>query len=202
MSREPVRSGTKFFGGRVCLDFANTLNWRLTDAPVELIPDYAAFLAWGENRGTLAKRTVVALQAMAASREAEAPAFIQGVHDLRADLIEGADALRGGQHADIRSINQALSGLPPQPQLAWDQGRLVFDLDGSDLAQPLWPILWSLTAVLASSDAERIGCCQADGCGWFFVDESPNRSRLWCSDGCGNRERVRRSYAKRRGQLN
>ena len=202
MSREPVRSGTKFFGGRVCLDFANTLNWRLTDAPVELIPDYAAFLAWGENRGTLAKRTVVALQALAASREAEAPAFIQGVHDLRADLIEGADALRGGQHADIRSINQALSGLPPQPQLAWDQGRLVFDLDGSDLAQPLWPILWSLTAVLASSDAERIGCCQADGCGWFFVDESPNRSRLWCSDGCGNRERVRRSYAKRRGQLN
>ncbi len=200
MSRDPLRSESKFFGGRVCLDFANTLNWRLTDAPVELIPDYAAFLAWGEDRGTLAKRTVAALRTGAASREAEVPTFIQEVHDLRADLIKGANALRSGQHPNIQSINRALSRLPPQPQLAREDGRFVFDLDGSDLRQPLWPILWSLTAMLASSDADRIGSCQADGCGWFFVDESPNHSRLWCSDGCGNRERVRRAYAKRRAK--
>ena len=198
MSREPVRSESKFFGGRICLDFANTLNWRLTSAPVELIPDYAALLGWSLNRGTLSKRTVVALRDRAAAHQAEAMAFMEGVHRLRADLIKGADALRTGQHPDLASVNRALSGLPPQPELARTDGRFVFDLDGSDLQQPLWPILWSLTAVLASSDADRIGNCQADGCGWFFVDESPNHSRLWCSDGCGNRERVRRSYAKRR----
>lgn len=201
MSREPVRSEVKFFGGRVCLDFANTLNWRLTDAPVELIPDYAAFLVWSGNRRTLSKRTVVALRATAETRDLEKTEFMTVVHALRDDVIEGADALRSGRTPKIGSINQALSCLPPQPQLTREDGRFVFDLDGADLRQPLWPILWSLTAVLASSDADRIGSCRADGCGWFFVDESPNRSRLWCSDGCGNRERVRRSYAKRRGQL-
>ncbi|MBA1941908.1 hypothetical protein HLX82_24475, partial [Escherichia coli] len=42
--------------------------------------------------------------------------------------------------------------------------------------------------------------CEADGCGWFFVDESPNRTRRWCSsEVCGNRERARRAYAKRKG---
>ncbi|MCW6512907.1 CGNR zinc finger domain-containing protein [Lichenifustis flavocetrariae] len=200
MSREAARSEAKFFGGRVCLDFANTLNWRLTDAPVELIPDYAAFLAWSENRGTLSKRAVVALRAALDVKEAEATALMESVHDFRADLIEGADILRSGRSLNVGFVNRALSGLPPQPQLAREGERFVFDLDGTDLRQPLWPILWSLTTLLASTDASRIGNCQANGCGWFFVDESPNHSRLWCSDGCGNRERVRRSYAKRRGQ--
>jgi predicted RNA-binding Zn ribbon-like protein len=200
MSREPARSESKFFGGRVCLDFANTLNWRLTEAPVELIPDYASFLEWSEARGVLLKHTAAVLRRRAAAQGEEALAFMDYLHRLRADIIKNADAIRSGERADIESVNRALSDLPPQPKLVRDDGRFVFNLDGSDLKQPLWPILWSLTAVLASSDADRLRSCQADGCGWFFVDESPNHSRLWCSDGCGNRERVRRTYAKRRAK--
>jgi predicted RNA-binding Zn ribbon-like protein len=197
MSREPTRSESKFFGGRVCLDFANTLNWRLTEAPVELIPDYASFLDWSEKRGALYEHTAAVLRQRAAVEVEEAAAFMAYVHHLRADMIKGADVLRSGRRPDIVSITRAMSELPAQPELVSTGGRFVFNLDGSDLKQPLWPILWSLTAVLTSSDADRIGSCQADGCGWFFVDESPNHSRLWCSDGCGNRERVRRTYAKR-----
>src|SRR5260221_63276 len=33
MSRDPARAATQFFGGRVCLDFANTMDWRTSDAP-------------------------------------------------------------------------------------------------------------------------------------------------------------------------
>jgi predicted RNA-binding Zn ribbon-like protein len=200
MSSEPAPTKLKFYGGRVCLDFANTLNWRLTDAPVELIPDYPTFLDWSESRGTLSTRTVTALRQTGLSEQAQVQTFMDVVHRLRAELIQASDALRSGQRLEIGSINHALSGLPPQPELVIDAGRFVFDLDGSDLRQPLWPILWSLTAVLASSDADRIGSCRADGCGWFFVDESPNHTRRWCSDGCGNRERVRRSYGKRRAK--
>jgi predicted RNA-binding Zn ribbon-like protein len=75
----------------------------------------------------------------------------------------------------------------------------VHDLPGKQLEEPLWPLLWSWAAVLTSADAGRLGLCQAKGCGWFFVDESPNRSRAWCSsEGCGNRERARRAYEKKR----
>jgi predicted RNA-binding Zn ribbon-like protein len=120
-------------------------------------------------------------------------------YSLRAEIWRAADALRGGEAVDLKTVNRMLSALPPQPKLIPYARAYVHDLRGSDLREPLWPVLWSLTALLASDDATRIGCCQAEGCGWFFVDESPNRSRLWCSsEVCGNRERARRAYAKRR----
>jgi predicted RNA-binding Zn ribbon-like protein len=76
---------------------------------------------------------------------------------------------------------------------------ILHDVPGDRLEQPLWPVLWSATALLTSADAARLGRCQAAGCGWLYVDESPNRTRLWCSsEVCGNRERARRAYAKRR----
>ena len=41
MSTDPARALLQFFGGRVCLDFANTMDWRTSAAPQELLPDYA-----------------------------------------------------------------------------------------------------------------------------------------------------------------
>ncbi len=198
MSRDPARAASQFFGGRVCLDFANTLDWRLTDSPVELIPDYAALLAWSARRGTLAQRTLARLRdhgpAGPAARE-----VIREAHLLRAQIWSIADELIAGRRARLSALNDRLAELPSQPPLLVQGNRYVFDLDGRDPSQPLWPVLWSLTALLASEDAGRIGTCRAQGCGWYFVDESPNSSRVWCSsEVCGNRERVRRAYAKRR----
>lgn len=200
MSRDPVRAGSQFFGGRVCLDFANTLDWRLTDSPVELIPDYAALLAWSERRGTLPTRALARLRAHAGQRRAT-DAVIREAHLLRAEIWSLAEDLIAGRRLRPGLLNSRLIALPSQPQLLVQAGRYVFGLDGGNLRQPLWPVLWSLTAVLASEDSARVGRCQAQGCGWYFVDESPNRSRTWCSsEVCGNRERVRRAYARRRSQ--
>ena len=199
MSRDPARAATQFFGGRICLDFANTLDWRLTDTPQELIPGYASLLSWSGRRGTLAEKTVAKLGALARRRAAAAVAVMEEAHALRAEILEAADGLRSGDRVDLAPFNLRLAGLPPQPRLIGAHPAYVHDLPGKRLEEPLWPVLWSLTALLASQDAARLGACQADGCGWLFVDESPNRSRLWCSsEVCGNRERARRAYAKRR----
>jgi predicted RNA-binding Zn ribbon-like protein len=199
MSRDPERAATQFFGGRVCLDFANTLDWRTSDDPQELIPDYAALLKWSGRRGTLSASAIARLRAHSAVQDGIARAVMSDGYLLRAEIWGAADALRGGDAVDLKTVNRMLSALPPQPKLIPHAKAYVHDLRGSELREPLWPVLWSLTALLASNDATRIGCCQAEGCGWFFVDESPNRSRLWCSsEVCGNRERARRAYAKRR----
>ena len=199
MSRDPERGATQFFGGRVCLDFANTLDWRTSEAPQELIPDYGALLRWSAGRGTLSTSAIAGLRARSAAQEGMARSSLADGYSLRAEIWRAADALRGGEAVDLKTVNRMLSALPPQPKLVPYARAYVHDLRGSDLREPLWPVLWSLTALLASNDATRIGCCQAEGCGWFFVDESPNRSRLWCSsEVCGNRERARRAYAKRR----
>jgi predicted RNA-binding Zn ribbon-like protein len=120
---------------------------------------------------------------------------------LRAEIWNIADALREHQRADLSFINALVAPLPPQSRLLEKNGIYLHDLPSDDLRAPLWPVLWSLTAVLTSTDATRIGCCHAKGCGWFYVDESPSRTRMWCSsEVCGNRERARRAYVKRSKQ--
>jgi predicted RNA-binding Zn ribbon-like protein len=199
LSRDPGRAATQFFGGRVCLDFANTLDWRTSAAPQELIPDYSALLAWSGRRGTLRPAALRRLGALAAARPAEAAAALAEAHALRAALVEAAERLLAGQPPALAPINRRLAALPAQPPLVRGGEAILHELPGDRLEQPLWPVLWSATALLTSADAARLGLCRADGCGWLFVDESPNRTRLWCSsEVCGNRERARRAYAKRR----
>jgi predicted RNA-binding Zn ribbon-like protein len=199
MSRDTARAATQFFGGRVCLDFANTMDWRTSDAPQELIPDYAALLSWSKARRTLAAGAIAKLHAHGAQQAAAAAAVMQEAHALRSEIWKAAEALRRGDRVNLEPLNRSLVAAPAQPKLIRDGTGYVHDLPGAALAEVLWPVLWSLTALLTSEDAGRLGCCRAQGCGWFFVDESPNHSRLWCSsEVCGNRERARRAYAKRR----
>jgi predicted RNA-binding Zn ribbon-like protein len=199
MSTDAARALAQFFGGRVCLDFANTMDWRTSAAPQELVPDYATLLAWSGMRGTLPAPAITRLRAQAKRKAAAAAAVIDEARALRAEIWDASEALRRGGRVALTAFNRRLAALPPQPRLAKSRAGYVHDLPGISLAEPLWPVLWSLTALLASEDAARIGCCQAQGCGWFFVDESPNHSRQWCSsEVCGNRERARRAYAKRR----
>jgi predicted RNA-binding Zn ribbon-like protein len=203
MSRDPARAANQFFGGRVCLDFANSLDWRTSGDPQELIPDYGALLDWSGRRATLPAPAIAALRTLAVARHAEARTALQEAHALRAEIWRAADSLRTGQEPDLAPFNRALATLPSQPALVPLGPCFAHDLTGRDVCEPLWPILWSLTAIMTSDDAHRLGCCQAEGCGWFFVDESPNHSRLWCSsEVCGNRERARRAYAKRRHAIN
>ncbi len=197
MSRDVERASAQFFGGRSCLDFANTLDWRTSDDPIELIPDYGALLRWSERRGTLPRRAVGRLGR--AHTLASSQGAMDAAHALRSEIWAIAEAVRSGSRPPLGTINRFLASMPSQPPLIRDGSRYVHDLTGRDVREPLWPILWSLSALLSSSDVDRIGICSGTGCGWFFVDESPNRTRLWCSTAtCGNRERARRAYAKRR----
>ncbi|MCP3379102.1 ABATE domain-containing protein [Bradyrhizobium sp. CCGUVB4N] len=199
MSRDPLRAATQFFGGRVCLDFGNTLDWRTSDDPQELIPDYAAFLGWCARRGIMSASAVEGLISADKREPSAGAAALAELVSLRQDIWKICDALRGNRQPDLGLVNELLSQAPPQPGLVDRGGVFLHDLPGRDVREPLWPLLWSLSAVLTSTDAGRIGCCQAAGCGWFYVDESPNRTRLWCSsEVCGNRERARRAYTKRR----
>ena len=202
MSRDTARAATQFFGGRLCLDFANTMDWRTSEAPQELIPDYAALLRWSKARRILSAKVVAKLQAQGAHRGADATAVMHEAYALRGEIWKAAEALCQGGQVHLAPLNRRLAPLPAQPGLVGDGAGYVHDLPGAALEEVLWPVLWSFTALLSSDDGSRVGCCQAQGCGWFFVDESPNRSRLWCSiEICGNRERARRAYAKRKSRV-
>ncbi|MDH2425024.1 CGNR zinc finger domain-containing protein [Sphaerisporangium sp. TRM90804] len=57
----------------------------------------------------------------------------------------------------------------------------------------------ALAHLLAESEWERLRTCAAPGCGKVFLDESRNRSRVYCdSRTCGNRMHVAAYRARRR----
>jgi predicted RNA-binding Zn ribbon-like protein len=126
-------------------------------------------------------------------------AALKEARKFRTEICRVASALIEGGAVDLAPVNRRLLAAPPQPRLAKVSDGQVHDLPGKQLEEPLWPILWSWSALLTSADTARLGTCQAKDCGWFFVDESPNHSRAWCSsEVCGNRERARRAYEKKR----
>ncbi len=54
----------------------------------------------------------------------------------------------------------------------------------------------SALALMQPQKAARIRICA--NCCWLFLDESRNRSRIWCDMAvCGNRQKARRHYRRR-----
>src|SRR5829696_4993995 len=88
----------KFKGGVLCLDFVNTLAWRLTDSPVEYLGSYEDLLAWGRQAGLLTPDETEVLSELAAMDPEEARAML-----LR------AVALREAIH---RTLSAAIAGEP------------------------------------------------------------------------------------------
>ena len=61
MARKVDTAATvKLLAGRPCLDFVNTVDWRTSEAPVELLATYGDLLAWGRHAGLLASKEAAA----------------------------------------------------------------------------------------------------------------------------------------------
>src|SRR5207302_4636004 len=116
MSTDPARALTQFFGGRICLDFANTMDWRTSAAPQELIHDYATLLSWSRARGTLPARAVARLRPQGARRAAEAATVTRQAHALRAEIWRAAEAMCRGDLVRLGPFNRRLATVPAQPR--------------------------------------------------------------------------------------
>lgn len=57
-----------------------------------------------------------------------------------------------------------------------------------------------LTVVLCDHGFDRLGLCGASGCSDAFVDETKNRRKRYCSEGCAHRSSVAAFRARRRLQ--
>jgi predicted RNA-binding Zn ribbon-like protein len=195
-------------GGIVCLDFVNTVGWRLTDRPSEYLRSYEDLLEWGRQAGLLALEETEGLsrQAMLDPEEARethsrALALREAIHRTISRAIAGEFQDESDLSVLNRELSIALSHLRVMPAdgaygWVWDRGG---DDGGARLDGPLWPVAQSVAELLTSEKLGRVKLCAGEGCGWVFVDESRNGSRRWCdSRDCGNRERVRRHLARKR----
>lgn len=191
--------------GALCLDFINTLEWRLSEDPKENLNDYADLLRWGKAAGTMPSDGVEKIHQITESNLEKAEAVYTFAIRLREAIYQIVDGHLEGREADkddLTLLNDALSGSlshlrikPSPPGFAW-----AWPVNADDLDQLLWPVVRSAAELLVSDDLDRLGQCADDrGCGYLFIDTSRNRSRRWCSmESCGNRAKVRRHYQQQR----
>src|ERR1700741_356378 len=117
------------------------MDWRTSDAPQELIPDYAALLPWSEARRILSAKAVARLQAQGAQSAAATATIMHDARALRGELWKAAEALCRGDHVQLAPFNRRLAALPAQPRLVRDGAGYVHDLPDAALEEVLWPVL-------------------------------------------------------------
>jgi predicted RNA-binding Zn ribbon-like protein len=190
-------------GGRLCLDFANTVSTHYAAPSGEKLPDYATLLVFAEEAGAISPAAARALLAEAARRPAEAERVLADAIALREALFMLCHARAGGPApgpAPLELFNRHLGTALARQRLVpgADGYALRFPREDQALDSPLWPIVRSAADLLVDESA-RVRMCAAgsERCTWLFVDESKNHSRRWCSmRDCGNRMKARRHYER------
>ncbi|MFF9035384.1 CGNR zinc finger domain-containing protein [Streptomyces sp. NPDC014892] len=181
-------------GGRVCLDFANTLRHRWRTAPEETLRDPGDLALWLQRAGLLAPDIPAPAAVLASGRRLRETVdrAVLAVADNRLPLS-----------GDITVLNRSAAGAPrPALQIAVTDGRL--EPAGTagiatDASAALALIAQDAVELLLSAEIRRVRVCGADECALRFVDRSPARNRRWCSmSRCGNRTKVRLHQARAR----
>jgi predicted RNA-binding Zn ribbon-like protein len=189
--------------GWLCLDFANTLEWRASDQPTERLNDYPNLVSWAQDKGILSDAEVQQLVRNAKVHPAGASAVLNQAITLRETVYRIFSAVVAGRSletADLAALNAALSQAMVHLRIVQTAAGFVWDWDGGEdaLDQMLWPVVRSAVDLLTSKELERVGeCADHQRCGWLFLDVTRNRSRRWCTmELCGNRAKVRRHYRR------
>lgn len=179
-------------GGRSCLALVNSVWWRRSAAPQEQLHGYADLVDTVRAPATLRDRSGPA-----------ADTALRRALRLREALYAVLGAAAGGTpapEASLVELNRVATVAAAHRELHSSGGR--FELvwtEPAALDLPAWQSALSAVELLAGAHRERLKQCPGDRCGWLFLDRTRNHSRRWC-DGreCGNRERVRAHYERRR----
>lgn len=189
-------------GGRLCLDFANTVGNHAGTSPNEHLNSYADLVSWGCQAGTLTYEEAEHLLQQAAQSPQEAHAVLTRAITLREAIYRIFSQIAAGQpppHEDLDLLNAALSEVLPHLRIVWANGRFTWGWAGEHnaLDRMLWPVIRDAAELLNSEDLSRVRECANDTCGWLFIDRSKNHSRRWCDmKTCGNQAKARRHYEK------
>jgi predicted RNA-binding Zn ribbon-like protein len=155
----------------------------------DLIPDADALRAWLLEHNLLGSDEPVD-----EDDHASAIALREAIRELvssHAGLPHDPDA------GDV--VNAAAERAGLRPVLADPATRFEPTAAGVDGA--LGRIVAAIHAGVADGTWQRLKACERDVCRWAFFDNSKNRSSHWCSMAvCGQREKNRRAYRRRRAR--
>lgn len=187
-------------GGNVSLDFANTINSRMSPEH-DYLGSYHDLAAWCELAGVVSPEGTSASGEEAAGNPQGTEPVLRRALRLRESIYRTFSTIAAGHApaaADVRLVLDAYGRAVMRGSLELDPHgtglRWKVDAARSDL---LDPIAYAAGHLLLAADHPPVKECP--GCGWLFVDRSRNGSRRWCDmQVCGSRDKMRRFYRSRR----
>ena len=197
----------KLLGGRLCLDFINTLDWRGTDTPVEFLNTFQDLVVWGRHAGLCTPGEARQLTKMAARSEAEAQQVRIRAIGLRETLYCIFSAISRNKNPlkkDLLSFNKQFSQTMQDSQIIRTKDGYTWETTGNKTRLD-WifnPIIRCAAELLVSVEVQNIKSCADPACRWLFLDVSRNKRRRWCDmQDCGNRAKAGRFYKKKQGRI-
>jgi predicted RNA-binding Zn ribbon-like protein len=198
-----------FAGGRLCLDFCNTISTRAQTYPhipttTDKLTSYSDLVAWSQQAGILTAAEAAALASESRRAEAEAEVVLDQAVDVREAMFRIFVAHGNNEtphETDLATFNTSLANAMAQARVRAVEDGFVWDwpAEATRLDRMLWPIVRSAADLLVSSELERVRQCGGEDCTWLFLDTTRNHSRRWCDmRDCGNRAKARRHYQRQR----
>lgn len=190
----------KAVGGRLCLDFVNTVGGRIDKAEggytirSERLRTLDDLAAWQARFSPAAPPSP---QHRALSDTAQRKALSRAIA-LREALYRIFRAVAGhsplpAPDLDLLSSELAAARTGQRLVETEDGLALVGDSTASFPAPILGEVTESAVELLLAGPLQRIHQCAGESCGWMFLDESRNGRRRWCDmKDCGNLAKVRR----------
>jgi len=199
----------KFVGGRLCLDFINTVSGRGSNPGAgdrdyadiiekERLVTFTDLTRWGRAAKVLTSAEAAALWRAALAAPAKAAQAVNRARVLREAMYRlFKTAVEGWRPdaADLEVLNRELQQARAHERLAPEARGFGWSWHavGPALDRVLWPAARSAAELLTSDELQRVNQCGGEDCRWLFFDTSRNRSRRWCDMAeCGNRAKVRR----------
>ncbi len=194
----------KLLGGRLCLDFVNSVDPRVGKMPRDFLSSYDDLVKWSQHVGVSTENKAQRQLHEAAHSPDEASATFEHAIVLREALYRIFTAIAHGaepRSADLKIVRNAFVEAMTHARLMPGSHGFVWDWSGNEdaLERVVWAITYSAVELLTSEEVKRVKECPGRDCGWLFLDMSKNGSRQWCSmEGCGSRAKMRRQYARKR----
>lgn len=193
-----------FIGGRLCVDFANTVH--APGSPAGALDGFDDVVAFLEAAGAVDGGEARRLRAVArASPRRSAAAFARGLamRDMLRALLAALAAHEPVRRQWVEVVNGVLRSGFGYLQLVAREGRwsLTPVASPGDPLRALVPVARSAAELIQEGPGAPVRKCASPKCVLYFYDVSRTGTRRWCSmTACGNRAKVA-AHARRERDL-
>jgi predicted RNA-binding Zn ribbon-like protein len=187
----------KLLGGRLALDFANSIDWDDSGVPRPNTDALAApdsLVQWGRRLGVIARGARVEPDA---AELASCVSLRRTLHEMFAAIATERPATA----AQLQTVRAHLAESLEAGEFYWEGDHCSTRWRRDDLRRVRFAVVNDAHALLSDPQLlARVRLCPGHNCGWLFFDSS-GRQR-WCSmQTCGSRAKMRRLYQRRRRDI-